>query len=398
MRWLPVLPALLMLAGCPDLKEGVYACTADSECPDGWTCRQPAGRCYRDPVDAAVPPLDGSSNDAGPDAGPLTRDAGPDAGPPCEAPNAVDVLLVIDDSGSMEEEQDELIARFPGFVDELIFAGVTDLHVGVVSTDMGTGSVEVRTCDGSDFGSDALMRTQSGDSCVPADDSFLRFDPDDSLGEFRRDFTCSARLGTSGCGIEQQLEAMLKAVTPATSDTRFHMSSTGHGDGANAGFLRDDALLVVVVVTDESDCSVADPTLFTNTSISPNLWCLPENGGEYLHPFTRYVDGLRALKGNDVIFAPLAGIPEDLAGAPIRRILDDERLEIQVDESNPERLVASCEGEGGRADPPRRILEVAGALETLGGTQVTGSICADDYGDFFRDLADAITPRLDRCD
>src|SRR5689334_22770944 len=101
--------------------------------------------------------------DAGPDAG-IDLDAGPDAPlpdgglPPCDggpepdpgAPLIVDVLFVIDDSGSMSEEQAALAAQFPrmvrilatGDVDEdgtPDFQPVTDLHVGVVTTNLGTG-------------------------------------------------------------------------------------------------------------------------------------------------------------------------------------------------------------------------------------------------------------------
>ena len=44
------------------------------------------------------------------------------------------------------------------------------------------------------------------------------------------DFACLATLGTGGCGFEQQLKAVRKALTI-------------HADGANAGFVRDDSLL-----------------------------------------------------------------------------------------------------------------------------------------------------------
>lgn len=48
-----------------------------------------------------------------------------------------------------------------------------------------------------------------------------------------------ANVGTSGPGIEMQLRAMELAIQPAT----------------NPGFVRDDALLGVVILTDEDDCS-----------------------------------------------------------------------------------------------------------------------------------------------
>jgi hypothetical protein len=57
-----------------------------------------------------------------------------------------------------------------------------------------------------------------------------------------------ARVGTSGCGFEHQLAATSKALTAPE----------------NAGFLRDDAFLQIVLITDEDDCSApTDSDLFT---------------------------------------------------------------------------------------------------------------------------------------
>ncbi|HEV3485648.1 MAG TPA: hypothetical protein VG106_09590, partial [Vicinamibacterales bacterium] len=53
--------------------------------------------------------------------------------------------------------------------------------------------------------------------------------------------------GTGGCGFEQQLEAVLKALSPASPTAwtaagyvapTFFAGSTGHALGANAGFVR----------------------------------------------------------------------------------------------------------------------------------------------------------------
>ena len=53
--------------------------------------------------------------------------------------------------------------------------------------------------------------------------------------------------GDVGCGFQQPLEATYLAL---------------HGDvPENAGFLRDDALLVVVYIVDKDDCSVPDTDL-----------------------------------------------------------------------------------------------------------------------------------------
>ena len=86
-------------------------------------------------------------------------------------------------------------------------------------------------------------------------------------------FGCIAKLGKNGCGLEQQLEAALKAVTPTTSpDVVFSRNTKGHGDAGNRGFLREDSILAVILVTDEEDCSIPDSSseLF-NPSQGSNL-------------------------------------------------------------------------------------------------------------------------------
>ena len=63
-------------------------------------------------------------------------------------------------------------------------------------------------------------------------------------------FSCIARVGTSGCHYEAPLESIRRAL-----DGRHQ---------ANLGFLRDDALLVIIVVADEDDCSVKNSTIVQN--------------------------------------------------------------------------------------------------------------------------------------
>jgi hypothetical protein len=60
-------------------------------------------------------------------------------------------------------------------------------------------------------------------------------------------FACLAALGTSGPGDEMPLAAMRMAF-----DERM-------ADGTNTGFRRDDALLGIVMLTDENDCSYEAP-------------------------------------------------------------------------------------------------------------------------------------------
>ena len=59
--------------------------------------------------------------------------------------------------------------------------------------------------------------------------------------------SCISSVGDAGCGLEAPLEAMKRALDGSHPE--------------NAGFVRRGALLAVVILTDEDDCS-ADPALF----------------------------------------------------------------------------------------------------------------------------------------
>jgi len=89
--------------------------------------------------------------------------------------------------------------------------------------------------------------------CPKSLSPILEFDPDAAAGapgqlsleELRHRFRCLALLGTDGSTYEKGLEAAERALTPP-------LAAPG---GANAGFLREGAYLVVVFLSDENDCS-----------------------------------------------------------------------------------------------------------------------------------------------
>jgi len=336
-----------------------------------------------------------------PDAAPA-RDAGADGGGSCGASASVDLLMVIDNSNSMLEEQASLAAQLPVLVRDLVsppdrdrdgvpdWDAVRDLHLGVVTTNMGAGGYDVPTCLEPVLGDDGRLRTEGNTSisgCATTYPAFLTArpgitDPD----AIAADFACVAQAGTAGCGLEQTLEAGLKALTPSTSPVRFFMDTVGHADGANAGFVRDDSLLVLLVMTDEDDCSAADPTLYDPAS--PRY---PEDFESRcaahpaaLQPLGRYVDGVSALRASQpdlLLFAAIAGVPVDLLEGPdsasFDEILADPRMAQRVDVGTG-RLVPSCTVAGrGEAYPPRRIVEMA---RELPGRSVVQSICQLDFG------------------
>src|SRR5262245_4306774 len=61
----------------------------------------------------------------------------------------VDILFLVDDSSSMRLSQDNLNRNFPVFMNTLMNApqGLPNMHLGVISQDMGAGDGSIASCD-----------------------------------------------------------------------------------------------------------------------------------------------------------------------------------------------------------------------------------------------------------
>lgn len=338
------------------------------------------------------------------------------------ADRELDVLLMIDNT--LAHGQASLSEQFPRLLrvlseGELVrpdgslfrFVPISSVRFGVVTTDMGTGGVTIPSCIDSRFGHDGVLRTQGNvgrPGCMATYPPFMTFEPtpDASAADvFAADLSCVAAPGHTGCGFEQPLESILKALTPSTSALRFAEGSVGHGDGANAGFLRPNSLLTLVVLTDEDDCSVLDPELFdpdsTRYPSDFNLRCTQHP--EALHPIERYVDGLLAARGDAkrLLYAPIAGVPTDLVADPddldYDVVLVDERMLGQIDPTMPTRPVPACNRLGlGLSFPGRRVIRLAQALEERGAGAVLQSICQEDFAPVINAIVQSIAASLDR--
>ncbi len=355
-------------------------------------------------------------------------DSGPfDAGAPLPVATDLDLLFLIDTSGSLTSEQQALAAQLP-WLFQILATGDLDgdrvadfrpfdtVHAGVITADMGTGGFTVPTCANSSFGDDGILRTASAPAaplwCAASYPSFIEWRASDAPEAIARPLTCLSA-GTRGCGFEQPLEAVLKALSPAAANAgtaanyaspRFLGNTAGHGDRAHAGFVRDDSLLAIVVFSDEDDCSARDPELFNRDSAAYNadlnLRCFAF-AGEALHPLDRYVDGLLQLRRSPdrLAFMPIVGIPRDLEPGPGQPIdfppligadlsVRDDRMRQRVDPASPTRLFPSCnEADTGLAFPPLRIVRVASMLEERGARVGLASICTSDLADAVEVLA-----------
>ena len=244
----------------------------------GWTGLFMLAACGPSASDYVDADIGGGGRDGGGGPGEFV-----DAGP-AEACEKMDILFVIDDSGSMSEEQGNLAMNFPDFItlinDYMTEAGdVLDYRVAITTTgrdvkwtiDLGVGF----PIPFDESGANGEFLTGSG--CGYTKKWLERTDPDVSGA-----FSCvAAALGTSGPSYEMPLLATELAFTDRVSD------------GTNMGFLREDALLAIVILTDEDDCSREDND-FTATSDSCNP-PLPETVP--LAQYLSFFDTLKSERG-----------------------------------------------------------------------------------------------------
>ncbi len=373
----------------------------------------------------------------------------------------VDILFVIDNSGSMGEEQAILSANFERFVDKLDVAGA-NYRLAVTTTDVGNGiycndstpedgAFVLSTCHdrAQSFTNDALELDKFVEACethCPADFAGAGTVPSQTaltgdelaarpwiehfgngvtnLADMTpaQAFQCFGPQGIDGCGYnESPLQAMYRALE----------RSQDPNDPAY-GFVREDALLAVVFITDENDCSVADhaidifhpngdrafwedktlggPTsaVCWNAGVSADCF---ENGNcvsqDYaadgtptddpseaaLTSLAQYKDALRLLKGKDeqgdIFVSLIAGVPEAYPDQAIPYSPADN----EIDQLNFG-VGFGCESEdGGKAVPPVRMKEFADEF-AKGETTNIFSICADDYSPALTALADGLIAEI----
>jgi hypothetical protein len=200
---------------------------------------------------------------------------------------AVDMLFMVDNSPSMDPKQEALAKAFSKMIESLqkLPGGLPDVHVGVISSDIGAGETEAGgNCrvllgnkgilwgndpnadpskDNNQFATVKNLKNAAGaDGCGM--NSGTRWIEDiqnlDGLtrtknyqGQLSDVFSCLAKgVGVNGCGYEHQLQSVRVALNPADNI-----------NPQNFKFLRPRAYLAVVLVTDEDDCS-ADPNSETN--------------------------------------------------------------------------------------------------------------------------------------
>jgi len=330
-----------------------------------------------------------------------------------------DLVLAIDDAEGMSSLQTKMLSQLPALLDVLQGApnGPVDLHVGVLTSDTGVGKFELTQygCPyGGNFGwfqsAPRAMCTASPLSNLSTGNGYFETaggaNYSDSLAN---QIACVGAMGDTGCGFSSPLKSIRTALalprTPA----------------ANQGFLRPQALLAVVVLSNKDDCSVYDDSGLgdpTQTRMS-----------DPLGPFTRFRcnEFGHLCQINGALTHPPRGAASDLQGCVSNETSADLNLTKVADEvsalqllknNNPARILAaaitgptapysidmvqeagapeahpqmhpSCQSATGEsAEPAVRMQQWASAL---GGT--TYSICADSFVPALQSIGQAIVDR-----
>jgi hypothetical protein len=369
---------------------------------------------------------------------------------PVNPQRALDLLIVIDDSPSMRDEQEKLQEQVPRLVNLLLtggqdtdgstpvgeFPAIESLHVGIITPDLGHSTVPPHNFTAGsgpdvDFNPTNACMTNGGNGkagfmqvkglsgtprevCTavtpPEGTLYLNFpEPGFDAADLISDVTCVTGQD-DGCGFEQQLESIV------ASDR----------NTANGGFNRDGALLAVILITDEDDCSTTDPRIFdveprtSNPFQGPftsmdelqfNLRCWEHR--DALRAVEDYVSGVAGLKPDpsQVVFAAITGIPEDDTLDRENFNSDEDRYaailaadamtevpDPATDDTQGQQLRPACNATdgSGAAAPGRRIVETMEGLASgnTGVGTVVESICAADYSPALNAIVDRIAAAL----
>jgi hypothetical protein len=202
----------------------------------------------------------------------------PDAliSPPGAPTNDLDVLFVIDNSASTSDKQAVLLQNVGAMMDafDSLPAGRPNLHIGVVNTtvDLDVATFNSNGCPSPDPYDNGLLKSTPGPGappgCLGPTGSYIVDVAGGSgrvtnyTGALEQTIACIGAVGTGGCGFIAPLEAMKRALDGTNPQ--------------NAGFLRDGAALLVIIVADRDDCS-GDPALFAAAQPASTFRCA-QNG------------------------------------------------------------------------------------------------------------------------
>ena len=374
-------------------------------------------------------------------------------GIPLSVNRDVDILFVIDNSGSMGEEQRYISENFRRFIEQLEAEDVkANYRIGVTTTDVenpgcarttpengklraqscvdrieeftfvgGNSGTVVREDACTDF-CDGSIETTDGKPWIESIEGVTNLPAGVTTTQA---FQCFGPQGINGCGMESHLEAMRKFFWRATAPSE-----------PEFGFVRPNAILAVIFLTDELDCSFnpnygsqlfggrnvfwdqAANGLLSSVCWNAGVECTGDDGVysechsvnkdidgnvgvsdevAVLNPVQEYIDAIQQLedhkRGDDfdqeVLVAVIGGVPQDYPAVDIPyRNADDD-----VDQVGFGIGFGCDEGEDARAVPPVRLREFADAFAVDDQPNLF-SVCNDDFGPALAEIAQRIADQV----
>jgi hypothetical protein len=187
----------------------------------------------------------------------------------------LDILLVLHNGSSTTEIKQKLYDQLPQFVN--VLEGLPtppDLHVAVVTTDMGAPSDVMNQIMSTAQGDNGAFQSAPRGTCASTTlMNGATFLADDGNGT--ANFTdpiasvlqCISMVGDSGSGFAQPLAAAARALGADNV-----VNGVPTPPATNVGFLRPDAYLAIIFLANEDDCSVpAGTKLFSLNGGEQNL-------------------------------------------------------------------------------------------------------------------------------
>ncbi|HWO14520.1 MAG TPA: vWA domain-containing protein [Polyangiaceae bacterium] len=307
-----------------------------------------------------------------------------------------DILFVVDNSSSMSQEQAKVVAQLSAFLDSLANAPVqNDFQVGVISTAVTMyanlcGANSILTQAEAEAGRLQLGKDLAGNPNPASQRKLLSYDDPDLLEQFG----LLIGQGTAGLGQEMALEAMRRALTEPLLSVAPDATPAG-----NAGFLRPGSRLLVVIVTDEDDCSASNPQALLLRSSCTAAPCTVDAdcGGEGIYCVVQGSESARACELNSCETPEGRATLESVTSyVDFLKTLDDgtgsnRQREVSLAvigpvnaQGEPERCESSSDEAFGVG---RRYQE---AVSLMGERGFIGSICNDEYGTTLRQIAELV--------
>lgn len=227
-----------------------------------------------------------------------------------------DILFVIDDSGSMSEEQQALKDSLYAFIQSLAGTAIrNDFQIGVTTTSV-TDFDEATDYPAAGLFAGLPYRVPYPAGRLVAVDPGARTDsklagkllygppPTEFFGPrilpatsptLQDDFKANVLVGVQGSGKEQPFRAARRALEAA-----------GPG-GANEGFLRPGARLAIVFLSDEDDCSESAPPYDATTNDLCHAAATKANLLDPVNDLVSFLDGSIAGEVRGPVVAVIAG-------------------------------------------------------------------------------------------